>query len=89
MQPEISDVDAVAEDAHGGCLQVQVTRAEHGAWEAVARTGRTESVETDERRAAAIWDAIAKKSTRILQDSGRNWCWSLMQSVRRATYVML
>lgn len=65
MQPETSDVDAVAEDDHGGRLQVQVTRVEHGAWEEVARTGRAESVETDERRAAAIWDAIAKKSTRI------------------------
>jgi hypothetical protein len=65
VQPETSDVDALAEDGHGGRLQVQVTRVEQGAWEEVARTGRAESVETDERRAAAIWDAIAKKSTRI------------------------
>jgi hypothetical protein len=65
VQPETSDVDAAAEDDHGGRLQVQVTRVEHGAWEEVARTGRAESVETDERRAAAIWDAITKKSTRI------------------------
>ena len=62
---ETSDVDAVAEDGHGGRLQVQVTRVEQGAWEEVARTGRAESVETDERRAAAISDAITKKSTRI------------------------
>jgi hypothetical protein len=65
VQPETSDVDAVAEDGDGGHLQVQVTRVEQSAWEEVARTGRAESVETDERRAAAIWDAITKKSTRI------------------------
>lgn len=65
VQPETSDVDAVAEDGHGGRLRVQVTRAEQGAWGEVARSGRAESVETDERRAAAIWDAITKKSTRI------------------------
>jgi hypothetical protein len=65
VQPETSDVDAVAEDDHGGRLQVQVTRVEHGAWEEVARTGRAESVETNDRRAAAIWGAITKKSTRI------------------------
>lgn len=65
VQPETSDVDAVAEDDHGGHLQVQVTRVEHGAWEEVARTGRAESVETDEQRAATIWGAITKKSTRI------------------------
>ncbi len=65
LQPETSDVDAVAEGGYGGRLQVQVTRVEHGAWEEVARTGRAESVETDERRAAAIWNAITKKSTRI------------------------
>jgi hypothetical protein len=65
VQPETSDVDAVADDGHGGRLQLQVTRVEQGAWEEVARTGRAESVETDERRAAAIWDAITKKSTRI------------------------
>jgi hypothetical protein len=65
VQPETSDVDAVAQDSHGGRLQVQVTRVEHGAWVEVARTGRAESVETDERRAAAIRDAITKKSARI------------------------
>lgn len=65
VQPEVSDVDAMAEDGYGGRLQVQVTRVEHGAWREVARTGRAESVETDERRAAAVWDAITKKSTRI------------------------
>jgi hypothetical protein len=65
VQPETSDVDAVAENGHGGRLQVQVTRVEHDAWEEVARTGRAESVKTDEQRAAAIGDAITKKSTRI------------------------
>jgi hypothetical protein len=65
VQPETSDVDAVAEDDHGGRLQVQVTRVEHGAWKEVARTGRAESVETNDRRAAVIWAAIIKKSTRI------------------------
>ena len=65
VQPETSDVDAVAEDGHGGRLQVQVTRAEQRAWRKVARTGRAESVETDERRAAGVWDATTKKSTRI------------------------
>jgi hypothetical protein len=38
---------------------------EHGAWKEVARTGRAESVETNDRRAAVIWAAIIKKSTRI------------------------
>jgi hypothetical protein len=65
VQPETSDVDAIAEDSHGRSRQFQVTRVEHGAWREVARTGRAETVETDERRAAAIWDAITKKSTRI------------------------
>lgn len=65
VQPETSDVDAVAENSHGECLQVQVTRVERGAWAQVARTGRAESVVTDKRRAAYIWDAITKKSARI------------------------
>jgi hypothetical protein len=64
-QPETSDVDAVAEDGHGRHLQVQVTRAEQDAWEEVARVGGADLVETDERRAAAIWDAITKKSARL------------------------
>jgi hypothetical protein len=55
----------MAEDSHGNRLQVQVTRVEHTAWKEVARTGRAESVETDEQRATAIWDAITKKSRRI------------------------
>src|SRR6266516_3714229 len=39
VQPETSDVDAVAEDGHGRRLQVQVTRVEQGAWEEVAPIG--------------------------------------------------
>ena len=65
VPPNISDVDAIAEDSHGSRLQVQVTRVERTAWKEVARTGRTESVETDEQRATATWDAITKKSRRI------------------------
>lgn len=65
VQPETGDVDAVAEDDHAGRLQVQITRVEHSASAEVARTGRAESVETNDGRAAVIWAAIAKKSTRI------------------------
>jgi len=65
VPPDISDVDAIAEDSHGNRLQVQVTRVERAAWKEVARMGRAESVETDERRATAIWDAVTKKSRRI------------------------
>ncbi len=65
IQPETSDVDAVAEDGHGGRLQIQVTRVERDAWREAAQTGRAESIETYERRAAAIWNAIAKKSKKI------------------------
>jgi hypothetical protein len=62
---EISDVDAIAEDGCGKFLKVQVTRVERTIWGEVGRTGKAESVETDERRAAAIWEAISKKSRRI------------------------
>jgi hypothetical protein len=67
VEPETgnSDVDAVAEDGHGGRLQVQVTRAEQDIWGEVARTGGAETVETDERRAAATWSAITKKSRNL------------------------
>ena len=64
-QPETSDVDAVAVDGNGRRLQVQVTRAEQDIWEEVARTGGAETVETNERRAAAIWYAIIKKSKNL------------------------
>jgi hypothetical protein len=68
VEPETSDsdVDAVAEDGHGGHLRVQVTRAEQDIWEEVARTGGAETVETGEQRAAAIWYAITKKSKNLV-----------------------
>jgi hypothetical protein len=62
---EISDVDAIAKDGYGNSLKVQVTRVERTIWGEVGRTGKAESVETDERRAAAIWEAISKKSRKI------------------------
>jgi len=65
VPPDTSDVDAIAEGSHGNRLQVQVTRVERTAWKEVARTGKAESVETDEQRATAIWDAITNKSIRI------------------------